>query len=179
MVNIIFFLKDSFLKRKGLSGVRLVSIIQKNMDLQYNFVKIHKDVKVNIWWMIKCDLLKLLFISNVCSKIVCRIYSSVVWYTKKGCVTKTRNVFKFQSQINNSVVIVLSSLSLSISAIISLTTINVLIFSVISSILFQYSIKTLESLKCSKLVFSLLLISKWYMDLYHINKFYQYPVGDL
>ena len=34
---------------------------QKNMVLQYIFVKIYKALKVNIWWMIKCDLLRLSF----------------------------------------------------------------------------------------------------------------------
>ena len=77
--------------------------------------------------------------------------------------------------INNSVTIGLSFLLLSISAIISSKTINILhflfglyysMFLQISFISFEYSIKALESLKCFKPVLSLFLIENWYFASY-------------
>ena len=70
-------------------------------------------------------------------------------------------MFSFPSLINSSITIGLSSLLLTISAIVSSKTINILrflfgfyflIFLWISSIAFEYSIKALESFKCFKLV---------------------------
>ena len=80
---------------------------------------------------------------------------------------KTREMFNFLPRINNSVTIGLNYFLLSISAIISSKTINYLcflfelyssIFLSISSISFEYSIKTLESFKCFKLALSRLSI---------------------
>ena len=80
-------------------------------------------------------------------------------------------MFSFLPLINNSVNIGLSFLLLSISANISSKTINILcslfgfyssMFLYISSILSEYLIKALESVKCVKPVLPLSLIKNWY-----------------
>ena len=49
-----------FLKREEVSDARVVSKTKKNMVFAL-LIKIHKILKVNIWWIIKCILLKLPF----------------------------------------------------------------------------------------------------------------------
>ena len=102
-------------------------------------------------------------------------------------------MFIFLLLINNSVVIGLSFLLLSTSAITSSETINVLRFYLgcILQCFYKYHIYLTIQLKLSnfrilkyfKSVLSRLLIKKIYillcMDLYHINKFYQYLVDAL
>ena len=72
--------------------------------------------------------MKLSFVWNFHDKIMGRIYSNIFWHSKKKCVVKTREMFSFLSVRNNSFTFRLSFLWLSISAIISSNTINVLIF---------------------------------------------------
>ena len=100
---------------------------------------------------------------------------------------KTRAIISFLSQINNSVLK---------SAIISSKVINVLhllfvfyssIILYISSILFEYSIKILESFKCFDPLVSHLLIKSLYFALHgylayiyiYIYELYQYMVANL
>ena len=55
----------SFPKREGLSDARIAWITNKEYSFAIHFiVKIQRDFKVNIWWMIKYDLLKLTFVWN-------------------------------------------------------------------------------------------------------------------
>ena len=86
-------------------------------------------------------------------------------------------MFNFLPLINNSDTIGLNYFLLSISAIISLKTINYLhfLFELYSSISFEYSIKTLESFKVLSLyflVYQLKIEILLRMDFKHINKFY-------
>ena len=68
MINFILS-KRFFLKREELSDARVVSITKK----EYGFEKIHKVLKVNIWWMTECNLLKFSFVWNLHNNIVCLI----------------------------------------------------------------------------------------------------------
>ena len=68
MINYILS-KRFFLKREELSDARVVSITKK----EYGFEKIHKVLKVNIWWMTECNLLKFSFVWNLHNNIVCLI----------------------------------------------------------------------------------------------------------
>ena len=52
------------------------------------FVKIYKSSIANIWWMIRCHLLKLSVVWNFHHKIVCRIQCNRFLYSKKDCVIK-------------------------------------------------------------------------------------------
>ena len=88
-------------------------------------IKIHKVLKVNIWWMIKCNLLKFSFAWNVHLK-KCVVFSlSSSGTLKYDCVIKLRDIFSFLPLKNNLVTIGLRSILLSISAIISSNSINV------------------------------------------------------
>ena len=78
--------------------------------------------------MIKYNLLKISFVWNFHNEIVRRIKSNIFWHSKKDRVIKTREMFSFLPLINNSVTIGFRFLLLSISAIISLKTINILRF---------------------------------------------------
>ena len=56
--------------------------------------KLHKLFKINIWWMINCHLLKLLFIWNFYYKVVCRIWPNRFWYSKiRLCYRNKRNAY--------------------------------------------------------------------------------------
>ena len=70
IVVISFYIRSKrfYLKHEELSDTRIVSITKKNVVLQYIFVKIYKVLKVNIWWMIKFDLLRLSFFFNFITK---------------------------------------------------------------------------------------------------------------
>ena len=57
-----FFLKD-YLMHKQYQSLKRIWFCSAY------FAKIHKVFKVNIWWMIKCDLLKFSFVWNFCNKI--------------------------------------------------------------------------------------------------------------
>ena len=69
--------KRSFLKQKGLfDAIVLSDTIVLFTKKEYGFgvhkvFKIHKVFKVNIWWMIKCDFLKLSFVWNFHDKKMC------------------------------------------------------------------------------------------------------------
>ena len=76
-------------------------------------------LKVNIWWMIRCDMLKFLFVWNFQNKMMSRIYSNIFWHSTINCVIKTRELFIFLPLINNSVAIEFSFLILSILGIIT------------------------------------------------------------
>ena len=73
------------------------------------FIKIHKVLKVNIWRMFKCNLLKLSFVWNFHNEIVCWIFCN----SEINCVIKTREIFNFLPLINNPATIELSFLLLS------------------------------------------------------------------
>ena len=114
--------------------------------------------------MVKANLLKVSFVWNFPTKIVHRILSNILWLSNK-----TREMFSFIYVTNNSVTTGLSFLLLSISAIISWKIINILrflfklyssIFLLVSSITFEYSIKSLEWFRCVIPARSTLLINK-------------------
>ena len=79
---------------KGLSDARVASVSEKRLWFCSTFfVKIHKNFKVNIWWMNKCDLLKFSFVWIFHNKIVYRIYSNIFCSNKiKLCDKNKRNV---------------------------------------------------------------------------------------
>ena len=57
-----------------LSDIRAVSITKKEYGFAvYIFIKIHEVFIVNIKWIIKCYLSKLLFVWNFHNNVVCRI----------------------------------------------------------------------------------------------------------
>ena len=85
------------------------------------FIKIHKVLKVNIWRMFKCNLLKVSFVWNFHDEIVCWIFCN----SEINCVIKTREIFNFLPLINNPATIGLSFSLLSISEIISSKTIDI------------------------------------------------------
>ena len=125
--------------------------------------------------MIKWKLLKFLFAWNFYNEIVFRVHSNVFCTAKLDCVIKTREIFSFLFLKNNSVPIGLTFLLLSISAIIWSKTVNILrllfglycsVFLWISSISFEYSIKTLELFKCLKSILSGFLIKTLYLSSY-------------
>ena len=117
------------------------------------------------------NLFKFSFIWNFHNK-KCVVFILTSFGTLKyDCVIKAREMCSFLPLINNSGTTELSFSLLIISAIISSKTINILrfLFGLSSSIflqiwflLFDYSIKTLESLKCLKSVLSRLLIKNRY-----------------
>ena len=111
MINLLRF----FLKREELSHARAVSITKKIWFCSTLFIKIHKVLKVNNWWMIKRSLLNFSFVWNFHNKIV-------------YILIKAREIFDFLPLINNSVTTGLSYLSPTISAIILLNTINIVPF---------------------------------------------------
>ena len=76
--------------------------------------------------MITCNLLKLLFVCTFDNKIMSRIYFNIFWQSKIRLCNKTREMFSFLPLRNNSVTIRLNFLLLSISAIISSKTVNIL-----------------------------------------------------
>ena len=82
------------------------------------FVKIYKGFKVNIWWMVKCNLLKFAFVWNFHKKIARRIQSNIIWHRKtRLCNKNKKNIFVFLPLINNSVTIEESFLLLTLPAI--------------------------------------------------------------
>ena len=74
IINFYIISKRFFLRREELSDKRLVSVTKKRiMFWSILFIKIHKVLKVNIWWMINRNLLKFSFVWNFHNKIVCWI----------------------------------------------------------------------------------------------------------
>ena len=74
IINFYIISKRFFLRREELSDKRLVSITKKRIWFwSILFIKIHEVLKVNIWWMINCNLLKFSFVWNFHNKIVCWI----------------------------------------------------------------------------------------------------------
>ena len=61
MTSFHFLSKEFFLKCEEL------------LFLQQIFIKIHKVLKFNIWWMIKCNCFKLSFVLSFHNEIVCCI----------------------------------------------------------------------------------------------------------
>ena len=102
------------LNYKGSSDARVVSLTKKEYGFVVHFfVKIHKSFKVNIWWLINCDLLKLSFVWNFYNKVMGGIQSNIFWYDKIRLQNKRKRLFSFLSLINNSVTIRLRFLLLS------------------------------------------------------------------
>ena len=76
MISFYILSTRFFLKGKGLSDGRVVSITKGEygfVNMVTLFIKIHKVLKVNIWWMIKWNLLKFPFVWNFHNKIECWI----------------------------------------------------------------------------------------------------------
>ena len=74
IINFYIISKRFFLRREELSDKRLVSITKKRIWFwSILFIKIHKVLKVNIWWMINRNLSKFSFVWNFHNKIVCWI----------------------------------------------------------------------------------------------------------
>ena len=72
MISFYILTTGFFLKCKGLSDVREVSITKKEYGFPVHFfIKIHKVLNVNIRGMIKRNLLKFSFVYNFRNKIVC------------------------------------------------------------------------------------------------------------
>ena len=90
MINFYIVSKRFFLKRKELFDALVVSIIKKEYGSTVE--KIHKVFKVNIWWIIKCNLLKLSFIWNFHNKIVSTIYSNIFFHSKIRLCNKTQEI---------------------------------------------------------------------------------------
>ena len=84
MISFYFRSKKVFLKQKGLSRARVTSKAIKEYSFAVH-VKIYETFKGNIWWMIKCDLLKLSFL--------------VEYAVKQDCVIKTGEMLSFLSLI--------------------------------------------------------------------------------
>ena len=82
MISFYIPSKRFFLKRKGLFDARVISITKKYGSCSTLSVKIHKVFKVNIWWIIKCNLLRLLFVWNFCNK-KCVQFSLTPFATEK------------------------------------------------------------------------------------------------
>ena len=74
MITFSILSKRLLLKREGLSNARVISVLKK-MLLQHSFVKIHRVLKSNIWWMIKFDLMKPTFVCNFQKERVCWSFS--------------------------------------------------------------------------------------------------------
>ena len=76
LISFYILSKTFFLKREILSDGRVVSITKNDFGLWiYStfVIKIHKALEINIWWTIKCDMLKLLFIWDFHNEIMCWI----------------------------------------------------------------------------------------------------------
>ena len=88
------------------------------------FVKIHKVFKDNIWWMIKCDLLKLLFSWNFIMKNVCSLVyhlsalkKRIMWYKNSrmtnffpltcSSVTIWLSFYQLLNDISNHIILIL------------------------------------------------------------------------
>ena len=116
------------------------------------FEKLCEILKNSTRQIIDWNLLALLFLK-------CVELSLIVFATAKQYITKSRKTFIFLLLMNSSATIDWSLLLVSISAIRSLSAVNVLcflcrlylsIFSEISPISFKYYTKTLELLQCLK-----------------------------
>ena len=82
-----------FLKRKELSNARVVSINKSEYGFEVHFllfIKIYKVLKINIWWMIRCNLFKFSFARNFHNKIVCQIYPNIFWNIEKRLCDKNK-----------------------------------------------------------------------------------------
>ena len=76
LISFYILSKTFFLKREILSDGRVVSITKNDFGLwicSTFVIKIHKALEINIWWTIKCDMLKLLFIWDFHNEIMCWI----------------------------------------------------------------------------------------------------------
>ena len=65
-------------------------------------IKIHKVLKISIWWMIKWNLLEFSFVWNFHNKIMCWIYSDIFCNSKIRVCDKKKRIFNFPPLINNS-----------------------------------------------------------------------------
>ena len=104
IITISFYIlsKRFSLKLNRYCGARIVTITKKVLSPCKFFVKTHNVFKVSIWWMRKCSLLKLVFVSNFQKKIVCRI-ESILWCSKiRLCNKKGVNVYFSTSDKQNS-----------------------------------------------------------------------------
>ena len=76
LISFYILSKTFFLKREILSDGRVVSITKNDFGLwicSAFVIKIHKALEINIWWTIKCDMLKLLFIWDFHNETMCWI----------------------------------------------------------------------------------------------------------
>ena len=72
LINFYILSKRFFMKHERLSDVRVASITEKIWLCCTCFMKINKVLKVYIWWVLKCDLLKFLFVWNFHNEIESR-----------------------------------------------------------------------------------------------------------
>ena len=70
-----------------------------------SFLRIHKILKFNICWMLKCNLLKFSFVWDFHNKIVCWIWCNIFWNLKIRLCDKKIEMFSFLPLINNLVTI--------------------------------------------------------------------------
>ena len=82
MINFFILSKRFFLKRKGSSDARVATMAKEEYVFSTIFIKVHKVLKVNIWWMIECNLLKVSFVLNFHNKTVCRINCNILGTAK-------------------------------------------------------------------------------------------------
>ena len=130
MVMISFYVlsKRLFLKRKGLSDIRVVSVTKKEYGFAVHFSFFNIIFIVTFWWIINWD-----FWSSRLFGIFIKIYvHTLLWYflvlRNKIAWKKTVEIFILFHLINISVTIWLSFLLLIITAIISRNTLNTLRF---------------------------------------------------
>ena len=178
IISFYIFSKRFFLKLKGASDLRAVSLTKKAHGFAVNFLWKFKS----LWWIIKFDLLKLSIVWDVCIKIMCRIWSKIVQYGKIRLCNKNKRNISFLPLINNCYCLFFliaehnsNPTSNKINILHSLFELYSICWK-ISSISFKYSIKALESLQKLKPTPSTGIL--FHMDTLQINKFYQYLVGD-
>ena len=129
MISFDIISKRFFLKHKGLSDAKVLSITKKEYSFAVNFFwRIYKAFKVNIQSIIKCNLLNLLLAWNLCNKKCIQLSVTSFGILKLDCVMKTREKFSFLPMVNNSVAIGFRFLLVIISAIIPSKNINILHF---------------------------------------------------
>ena len=98
MIILYIFSKRFFLKREELFDARVVSISKKRIWFYSSvFIKIHKVLKVSVWWMIKRILLKFSFVWNLYNKILCWIYANIFWNNETRLRDKNKINISFSS----------------------------------------------------------------------------------
>ena len=96
MISFYIFSKTLFLKHSVLSDVRVATITKKIWLCSTFFVKIHKNFKVNIRWMIKCHFfLNIYFPCDFHNENCVQFSLTSVGTGKYDCVIKAVEMFSF------------------------------------------------------------------------------------